>query len=92
MSAEGPPMSTVIMLRLPHHSPSDFPPITPPAGPDINIVTACLVIGGVTTVVATIGVLIGKHVGAYLGRYAEVAGGLTLIGIGSLILYTHLTA
>jgi putative Mn2+ efflux pump MntP len=59
---------------------------------DINIVTACLVIGGVTTVVATIGVLIGKHVGAFLGRYAEVLGGLTLIGIGSLILYTHLTA
>ena len=59
---------------------------------NINIVTACLVIGGITTVVATIGVLIGKHVGAYLGRYAEVAGGITLIVIGSFILYTHLTA
>jgi putative Mn2+ efflux pump MntP len=59
---------------------------------DINIVTACLVIGGITTVVATTGVLIGRHVGSFLGRYAEVVGGLTLIGIGSLILYTHLTA
>ena len=59
---------------------------------DINIVTACLVIGGITTVVATLGVLIGKHVGSFLGRYAEVVGGLTLIAIGSVILYTHLTA
>jgi len=59
---------------------------------DINIVTACLVIGGVTTIVATAGVLIGKHVGSLLGRYAEVVGGLTLIAIGSMILYTHLTA
>lgn len=59
---------------------------------DINIVTACLVIGGITTVVATVGVLIGKHVGRFLGRYAEVVGGLTLIAIGSVILYTHLTA
>lgn len=59
---------------------------------DINIVTACLVIGGITTVVATTGVLIGKHVGSFLGRYAEVLGGLTLIAIGSVILYTHLTA
>lgn len=59
---------------------------------DINIVTACLVIGGITTVVATLGVLIGKHVGSFLGRYAEVVGGLILIAIGSVILYTHLTA
>lgn len=58
----------------------------------INILTACLVIGGVTTVVATIGVLIGKHVGARLGSFAEILGGLTLIAIGSTILYQHLTA
>ena len=58
----------------------------------IDIVTACLVIGAITTVVATIGVLIGKHVGIWLGRYAEVLGGVTLIAIGSGILYQHLTA
>ena len=59
---------------------------------EINIIAACLIIGGVTTVVATIGVLIGRHVGAYLGRYAEMLGGVTLIVIGSSILYQHLSA
>lgn len=59
---------------------------------NVNIVTACLVIGGVTTVVATIGVLLGKQVGHYLGRYAEVIGGVALIAIGSIILYEHLSA
>ncbi|MGI4876046.1 MAG: manganese efflux pump MntP [Janthinobacterium lividum] len=58
---------------------------------DVHIVTACLVIGGVTTVVATAGVLLGKHAGPYLGRYAELLGGVALIGTGSLILYQHLT-
>ena len=45
-----------------------------------------------TTVVATIGATVGKYVGAYLGRYAEVLGGLTLITIGSVILFQHLSA
>ncbi|MEG3176446.1 manganese efflux pump MntP family protein [Sphingomonas sp. RB3P16] len=58
----------------------------------VNILLACLIIGGVTTVVATAGVLIGKHAGPYLGRYAEVLGGVALIVIGSMILYDHLTA
>ncbi|GAA0296037.1 manganese efflux pump MntP family protein [Sphingomonas oligophenolica] len=58
----------------------------------VNILVACLVIGGITTVVATAGVTVGKHAGAYLGRYAEVLGGLTLITIGSVILFEHLTA
>lgn len=58
----------------------------------VNILLACLIIGGVTTVVATAGVLIGKHAGPYLGRYAEMLGGVALIAIGSMILYQHLTA
>lgn len=58
----------------------------------VNILVACLVIGAITTVVATAGVTLGKHAGAYLGRYAEVLGGLTLITIGSVILFEHLTA
>lgn len=57
----------------------------------VNIITACLVIGAVTTVVATVGVLLGKHVGAILGRYAELLGGLALIGIGGAILFQHLS-
>ena len=58
---------------------------------NVHIVTACLVIGGVTTVVATAGVMLGRRAGPYLGRYAEVLGGVALIAIGSLILYQHLS-
>lgn len=58
----------------------------------VNIIVACLIIGGVTTVVATAGVLIGGHAGPYLGRYAEVLGGVALIAIGGAILYQHLSA
>ncbi len=59
---------------------------------DVNILTACLVIGGVTTVVATAGVMVGRRLGVWLGRWAEVLGGVTLIAIGSIILYEHLSA
>lgn len=58
----------------------------------VNIVLACLIIGGVTTVLATLGVMLGRHVSIWLGRYAEMLGGAALIAIGSSILYTHLTA
>lgn len=58
----------------------------------VNILTACLVIGGVTTVVATLGVMLGKHAGSYIGRYAEMLGGVALIVIGGSILFQHLTA
>lgn len=58
----------------------------------VNIVAACLVIGGITTVVATLGVIIGRHASVWIGRYAEILGGIALIGIGSSILYTHLSA
>ena len=59
---------------------------------DANILVACLVIGAVTTIVATTGVLIGRRAGTWLGRYAELAGGIALIAIGSLVLHQHLTA
>jgi putative Mn2+ efflux pump MntP len=59
---------------------------------DANILVACLVIGAVTTIVATTGVLIGRRAGTWLGRYAELIGGIALIAIGSLVLHQHLTA
>ena len=40
MSAEVPPMSTVMRLSLPQSMPSERPPMTPPAGPDIRMLTA----------------------------------------------------
>jgi putative Mn2+ efflux pump MntP len=56
----------------------------------VPILAACLVIGGVTAVVATAGVLVGRHAGAWLGRYAEVLGGVVLVLIGTGILVQHL--
>lgn len=58
----------------------------------VNILSACLIIGGITTVVATMGVIIGRHASVWIGRYAEILGGCALIGIGCSILYTHLSA
>jgi putative Mn2+ efflux pump MntP len=52
---------------------------------DVPLVAACLVIGAVTTVIATGGVLLGRHAGIWLGRYAEIAGGAVLILIGAAI-------
>ena len=40
MSAEVPPMSTVMTLSAPARSPSARPPMTPPAGPDMRMLTA----------------------------------------------------
>ncbi|GAA4771730.1 manganese efflux pump MntP family protein [Stakelama sediminis] len=56
----------------------------------VNIVVACIVIGLVTTVMATIGVMLGRKAGDHLGEYAEVLGGIALIAIGAIILYEHL--
>ncbi|MBN8847382.1 MULTISPECIES: manganese efflux pump MntP family protein [unclassified Sphingomonas] len=59
---------------------------------DVNVWIACLIIGGITTIVATGGVMLGKHMGPYLGRYAGLLGGLALVAIGGSILFQHLTA
>jgi putative Mn2+ efflux pump MntP len=40
----------------------------------------------------TLGVMLGRVLGSLVGRRAEVAGGLVLIGIGSAILWQHLSA
>ncbi|KHL24218.1 hypothetical protein PK98_14620 [Croceibacterium mercuriale] len=59
---------------------------------DVNVWVACLIIGGITTIVATSGVMLGKHIGPYLGRYAGILGGFVLVAIGGSILFQHLTA
>lgn len=51
----------------------------------VPLLAACIVIGGVTTIIASSGVMIGKHAGLWLGRYAEIAGGAVLILIGAAI-------
>ena len=59
---------------------------------DVNLWVACAIIGGITTVVAPGGMMLGRRVGPYLGRYAGILGGFALVAIGGSILFQHLTA
>ncbi|WP_434624074.1 manganese efflux pump MntP [Azospirillum sp. B2RO_4] len=56
---------------------------------DVDMVTTSALIGVVTFAVAFGGVLIGKAAGNHLGRWAEMAGGVVLIGLGAKILLEH---
>jgi putative Mn2+ efflux pump MntP len=58
---------------------------------DVNIVPIAISIGLATCVMVTIGVMVGRVLGNIAGRWAEAAGGVLLIIIGSTILYEHLT-
>ena len=57
---------------------------------DIGIVPVAAAIGCATFVMVTLGVMVGRVLGQLVGRWAEVAGGVVLIAIGSGILYEHL--
>jgi putative Mn2+ efflux pump MntP len=59
---------------------------------DVQLWLACTIIGAITAVVATGGVMLGQRVGPYLGRYAGILGGLVLFAIGGSILVQHLSA
>lgn len=50
------------------------------------------IIGVVTFALCLVGCEFGKRIGARFERWAEVAGGLALIGIGAKILIEHLAA
>lgn len=56
-----------------------------------NIWLAMFLIGFITTCMATMGIYLGYKLGQKIGKTAEIIGGFLLIGIGSFILYTHLT-
>lgn len=56
---------------------------------DVNIWLAAGLIGAATTIMVTIGVLVGRVVSRWLGHRAEIGGGLTLIVIGVWVLYSH---
>jgi putative Mn2+ efflux pump MntP len=57
-----------------------------------NILSIAASIGLATLVMVTLGVMLGRVLGLIAGKRAEIVGGLLLIGIGSAILYQHLTA
>ena len=58
---------------------------------DANIAVVATVIGCTTFVLVTAGILLGRVLGGLAGKRAEIFGGLLLIGIGSAILYEHLS-
>ena len=49
------------------------------------IILACIVIGLTTSVLTFPGVYLGALIGARIGKWAEVLGGLVLIGLGAKI-------
>jgi putative Mn2+ efflux pump MntP len=58
---------------------------------DVSIVRAAVAIGISTTVMVTIGVLLGRRLGAAVGRNAERIGGVVLVLVGTTILIEHLS-
>lgn len=59
---------------------------------NVNIFVIAAAIGLATMVMSTGGVLAGRYLGAKFGRYAEIVGGVALIGLGAKILFDHLLA
>ncbi len=56
------------------------------------ILLASTIIGFITFMLCLVGCEFGKRIGSRLERWAEVAGGVTLVGIGMKILVEHLLA
>ncbi len=54
-----------------------------------NIVIAASTIGVVAFIVTIVAFLIGRKVSGLIGKYAETAGGIVLIGIGLRIILEH---
>ena len=56
---------------------------------DVKIWYPALIIGIITAVMTTIGMLLGCRIGARFGKLMEVTGGLILICIGLKVLISH---
>lgn len=59
---------------------------------EVNIILIALCIGAVTMLMSSAGMLTGRFLGQQFGRVAEAVGGFLLVGLGTLILFEHLTA
>lgn len=57
---------------------------------NVNIWAAAALIAGITFVCCLLGHFLGKKCGGLLGKVAQLAGGLILVGIGVKILVEHL--
>jgi manganese efflux pump family protein len=58
---------------------------------DASILWPATIIGVVTFAVCMVGMEFGKRIGARFEKWAALAGGLVLVGIGAKILIEHLT-
>ena len=58
---------------------------------DVIIFQSIIIIGIITFLAATIGMLIGKSINGKLGKKVEIIGGFILFGIGLKILIEHLS-
>jgi manganese efflux pump family protein len=58
---------------------------------DVNIAWVAAAIGCATFAMVTGGVMLGRVLGSVVGKRAEIAGGLLLVGIGIAILAEHLS-
>jgi putative Mn2+ efflux pump MntP len=56
---------------------------------DVAIVPIAIAIGLTTFAMVTAGVMLGRVLGAVAGKRAEIAGGVVLIAIGTLIVVQH---
>ncbi|MDO9548400.1 MAG: manganese efflux pump MntP family protein [Candidatus Marinimicrobia bacterium] len=56
----------------------------------IHIISPVLIIGIITFLISSIGLLIGHKLGRYFEKRIEIFGGVVLIGIGIKILIEHL--
>ncbi len=59
---------------------------------DVPILPVAFAIGCTTLVAVTLGVMAGRVFGRAAGGRAEIVGGLVLAGIGTAILFEHLSA
>ncbi|WP_112291063.1 manganese efflux pump MntP [Rahnella sp. AN3-3W3] len=57
---------------------------------EVNIIQTALFIGMATLLMSTLGIMVGRFIGPLLGKWAEVLGGVVLIGTGLNILLEHL--
>lgn len=55
----------------------------------VNMLWAALVIGCVSAIMSTTGIIFGRYLGTLSGRWAEIIGGLVLAGMGCQILISH---
>jgi putative Mn2+ efflux pump MntP len=59
--------------------------------PRQGVLVPATAIGLVCAAISAVGMFLGKRVGVLLGKRAEFVGGLILIGIGTNILFNHLS-